>query len=354
MQDRSTWMAHALLVALFTGPAARADDDPGAGAKRPLLAFAASAALPGLGQIYGARPLSGALFLGAETVTVGTYLYLQSEGDSREIDFMRYAQAEAGAASSAPDGTHDFDKYYEDLIKESTTWGGGYFGNSYVKVIEGNDGFETLTYQGDATHFFDWEPISPEVLEQEIEFLDYYADFDRLVMQKILDENQNDSYNQKAWKDAAETNLAPDRSFTGELSDFFDSQAPLGSNGNLRRTYDEYRVRAYGGTWAWNWAHPEGDQKSTRPVGSARTRAEANLAEYKRLRGRANDSYKQATFVGGLALFNHVVSSIHAAKGAALKNRERLGALPGGARLGLGVNPSIKNPGVELRLTRAF
>ena len=312
------------------------------GTKSPWFAFAASAAIPGLGQFYGERPVTGSLFLGIEAAMVGTYFFLKSEGDSKETDFMLYARDNAGAAAEPPDATHDFDKYFEDLIKEGTTWSGDYSGDDYLRFIEGNDGFDEITYTGDATHFFDWVPIPGDSeLAQEADFLDFYTDFDDRVLSKILATDQNGSYNQKAWKDAAKTNLAPDRDFTGELSDFFDSSAPIASNGNVQRTYDEYRVRAYGGEWHWDWDEGEGT-------------AAQNLAQYKKLRAKANDTYKQATFVGGLALFNHVVSAIHAAKGSVLKNKERHASLPGGAEIGLGVNPSVKNPGVELRLTRAF
>ncbi len=255
---------------------------------------------------------------------------------------MLYARDNAGAAAEPPDATHDFDKYFEDLIKEGTTWSGDYFGDSYIEIIVGNDGLDTLTYSGDATNFFDWVPIPGDSeLAQEADFLDFYAEFDDKVMSEILATEENGSYNQKAWKDAAKTNLAPDRDFNGELSDFYDTGTPLASNGNVQRTYDEYRLRAYGGEWHWDWAEGEGT-------------AAQNLAEYTKLRASANDTYKQATFVGGLALFNHVVSAIHAAKGSVLKNKERHASLPGGAEIGLGVNPSVKNPGVELRLTRAF
>ena len=58
------------------------------GTKSPWFAFAASAAVPGLGQLYGERPLTGSLFLGIEAATVGTYFFLRSEGDSKETDFM--------------------------------------------------------------------------------------------------------------------------------------------------------------------------------------------------------------------------------------------------------------------------
>ncbi len=321
--------------------------------KNPWIAFGASAVLPGLGQFYGDRPMSGALFLGLEGITVGTYLYLKSEGDSRETDFMRYAQKTAGAAAKAPDSGHDFDKYYEDLIKEESLWSGDYYGDSYLRVVGG--GSDPIPYTGDATGFFDWQPLPGEdisILAQEADFLEYYEPFDTQVLQPIMSENQKESYNQNAWIDAARSHLPPNRDFSGELSDFFYDQEPIVSNENIKGAYDEYRIRAYGGEWAWNWAHP--DEKSARPVGSARDLAEQNLAEYKRLRGRSNDAFKQATFVGGLAIFNHVIASVHAGKGAALKNREHLAALPGGARLGLGVNPDTRNPAVEVRLSRAF
>lgn len=323
------------------------------GRKNPWLAFAASAVLPGAGQFYGSRPLTGSIFVGLEVATLGTYFYLRSEGDSRESEFMRYAQTTAGSATTPPDQSRDFDKYHEDLIKEDTLWSGRYFGDAYVRVFEGST--EPVPYTGDAVGFFNWEPIPGDSpVNQEIAFNEYYEEFDQLVIQQIMSEEENESFNQKMWREAARSNLAPNRRFTGDLQDFFYDQQPLTSNSNLQGTYDEYRVRAYGGTWAWNWAYGAGANRFTRPVGSARTEAQANVNEYKRLRGRSNDAFKQATFVGGLAIFNHVIASIHAAKGAVLKNRESLAKLPGDAKLGLGVDPSLRNPKVELRLTRAF
>lgn len=301
------------------------------GDKSPRLAFAASALLPGAGQIYGSRPVSAGIFMGLEALTVGGYLFMRSEGDARETDFQRYAQNTAGAATAPPDDGHDFDKYYEDLIKSNTTWSGNFY-----------------RYDGG----FDWDPpASPFEQEIEADFLDFYNDFYANFMTPISAEN--DSYNQVIWNQAMEENWAPGRAAGGEYNElerFYNEDQVLLSSVRLGAAYADYLKRAFQERWSWNWAYADGDDKTLLPTGDAKTRALANLKQYRALRDKANVAYKQATFVGGLALFNHVVSAIHAAKGASLKNQENAGR----TSLNFGVNPDVTRPEFRVRLTRAF
>lgn len=315
--------------------------------RNPALALAASLALPGAGQIYAGYHKSAAVFLGVEALTVGGYLFLQSEGDSRQEEYERFAQQKAGAYSGPSTAEHDRDKYYEDLIKfDQVVWSGNYYGDELWRARG----------SGEFGQWFDWDPLpDADETSQLQDFTEYYAEFDEVFIQQVLAEIN--SHNRNIWLEAAEVNKSPALSqSSGELEDFFQSNASgyYVSNTKLEAAFEDYKRRAYDGRWAWSWYDPvaaedyrENGVKMRIPTREEREAGLAVQAEYKRLRDRANSVYKQATFMGGLVLFNHVVSSIHAGKATSIRNRER-------TRVGLGLGMNPDNPSVELRLTRAF
>lgn len=78
--------------------------------------------------------------------------------------------------------------------------------------------------------------------------------------------------------------------------------------------------------------------------------APASLAEYRDMRDQSNSFLRNSRYALTAVFLNHLVSAIHAARGAAQHNAR----LPGGAELGLELSPSITNPGAALIVSRRF
>jgi hypothetical protein len=76
----------------------------------------------------------------------------------------------------------------------------------------------------------------------------------------------------------------------------------------------------------------------------------ASLAEYRDMRDDSNSFLRSARYALTAVFLNHLVSAIHAARGAAQHNAR----LPGGAELGLELTPGLVNPGAALTVSRRF
>ncbi len=77
---------------------------------------------------------------------------------------------------------------------------------------------------------------------------------------------------------------------------------------------------------------------------------QANREHYRDMRNESNDFLRASRTAGTVVFLNHLVSGILAARGAAKHNA----SLPGGAELGIQLNPSFTNPGAVMTVSRRF
>ncbi len=75
-----------------------------------------------------------------------------------------------------------------------------------------------------------------------------------------------------------------------------------------------------------------------------------NREIYRGMRANSNRFLRNARYATTLVFLNHLVSALHAARGAAAHNAR----LPGGAELGFEIYPGLADPSAELALIRRF